>query len=432
MESGTVCVVGLGYIGLPTASLLANRRFAVHGVDLNPRTVEIINRGDVHIVEPGLDVLVMAAVQSGLLHASVEPAPSETFVIAVPTPLAEGHRPDVSHVEAATEAIAPFLAPGNLVILESTSPVGTTRRVAERLRELRTDLAFSGIEAAGGQGEPVYVAHCPERVLPGQILHELVDNDRIVGGIDAASAERARRFYRKFVSGEIVVTDAETAEMSKLVENAFRDVNVAFANELAEICEGLSLDVWSVIELANHHPRVDILRPGPGVGGHCIPIDPWFIIDSAPDRARLLRSAREVNAGRPGRIVERVLDAVEGLERPVVACLGLAYKSDVDDVRESPSVEIVRRLAETGRVRVLAIEPYLDELPKALAGVDGVRLVTVDALDEADAVAALVPHRPFRQIDGARLRDKILIDACGLWRDPDGTRAEAASGTPRS
>lgn len=414
-----VCVIGLGYIGLPTASLLANRGFAVRGVDVDPRAVAAINRNEAHIAEPGLDILVRSAVESGRLRAFAEPAPADVFIIAVPTPLTAEHRPDVSYVEAATKALAPHLAAGDLVIIESTSPVGTTDRICRWLSGLRPDLALKPAAGAtgGGSREPVYVAYCPERVLPGQILRELVDNDRIVGGVDEASTAKAGEFYRTFVNGEVLVADARTAEMVKLTENAFRDVNLAFANELSLVCEPLGVDVWELIRLANRHPRVEILRPGPGVGGHCIPVDPWFIIDAAGEAAQLLLAAREVNRKKTRHVVAQVRGAASRFAAPVVACLGLAYKPDVGDLRESPAVEIVRGLAAPPAGALLAVEPNLAVLPEDLAKL-GVELVTLDAaLARADVLVALVRHRQFADLPPpAESPLGIVIDICGLWR----------------
>lgn len=429
MEKTRVCVVGLGYIGLPTASLLATMGFRVHGVDLNTRIVDTINRGDVHIVEPDLDVMVRSAVQSGRLQASTHPVEAEIFILALPTPLGPENRPDISFVEAGTRAIAPYVAPGNLVVLESTSPVGTTEKVARWLAEERPDLVLPAARASNQVqigAQKVFVAHCPERVLPGQILKELVDNDRIVGGIDEASGHMAREFYGGFVGGRILVTDARTAEMAKLTENAFRDVNIAFANELAVICEHLGIDVWKLIELANHHPRVNILRPGPGVGGHCIPIDPWFIIDASGDDAKLLRAAREVNRLRPEQVATKVAAAASEIDSPTIALLGLAYKNDIDDLRESPSIQVARHLAEWEVGELIAVEPHIERLSGDLASL-GIELTDLrTALDRADAVVALVGHRDFRKIRPADLRGKAVVDACGLFRRP---RSEAYVGS---
>lgn len=415
-----VCVMGLGYIGLPTASLIANRGFRVRGVDVNREAVGTINRGGVHIVEPDLDILVRSAVGSGQLVADTEPAPADVFIIAVPTPICPGHGPDLTYVEQATRAIAPHVAPGNLVILESTSPVGTTEKVAAWLREerpdLRTPVATDGAPDATPGDAQVFVAHCPERVLPGQILRELVDNDRVIGGIDRASAERAREFYECFVSGEIVLTTARTAELCKLTENASRDVGIAFANELSLICEKLGVNVWELIGLANRHPRVNILRPGPGVGGHCIAVDPWFIVDSAPEEARLIRTAREINDAKPHHVVQSIVAAAGRYRDPVIACLGLAFKANVDDLRESPAVEIVKELAEAGVGRVLVVEPHIRALPASLTALN-VEFVSLGAaLEQADVVALLVDHRAFASVDREVLLRKVVIDTRGMWQ----------------
>jgi UDP-N-acetyl-D-mannosaminuronic acid dehydrogenase len=395
-----ITVMGLGYIGLPTASLLATKGHQVVGVDVREQVVQTIARGEIHIVEPELDVLVRAAVSSGNLVPSLVPAAADVFIIAVPTPFGEGHAPDLSFVDAATDAIAPVVESGNLVILESTSPVGTTERVAARLGAARPELRGT-----------IYIAHCPERVLPGQILRELVGNDRVVGGVDTASTEIAAAFYRSFVQGEVVETTARAAELCKLVENSFRDVNIAFANELSRICHGLGVNVWEVIGLANRHPRVNILQPGPGVGGHCIAVDPWFIVHTDPEQARLIRMAREVNDAKTDWVVERVLEKAHRFRDPVVVCLGLAYKPDVDDLRESPALRVYEALrAALGEFKVLAVEPNVSSTPA---------LPTVplhEALGRADVVVALVAHRPFRAIDPEALKAKVVIDTCGVFR----------------
>lgn len=401
-----VCVLGLGYIGLPTASLLATKGYEVHGVDVKPDVVSTINEGRIHIREPELDVLVRSAVQSGHLKASLEPAAADVFIISVPTPFKDGYVPDVTYVEVATRSAARCLGAGNLVILESTSPVGTTESVAQWIVEERPDL---------GSGQ-VYVAHCPERVLPGQIIRELVSNDRIVGGVDSDSTRAAEEFYREFVSGEVLVTDSRTAELVKLAENTFRDVNIALANELSLICDELGVDVWHLIDLANHHPRVNILRPGPGVGGHCLAVDPWFIVDSAPQLARLIRVAREVNNAKPASVVDKVRRKAARIHDPTIACLGLAYKPDIDDLRESPAVAITRELAASGVGHVLAVEPHITELPRPLQDT-GVGLADFSAaLAQADIVVCLVAHRLFREHPPTALNEKIVIDVCGGWR----------------
>lgn len=395
--SNKICVLGLGYIGLPTASMLATKGFRVVGVDVRKQVVQTINSGRVHIVEPDLDLLVKSAVQSGRLKAALKPAPADVFIIAVPTPFKEGHQPDLGYVEAAARSIAPVLRNDNLVVLESTSPVGTTERIAAWLRQERGDL------------RRVYVAHCPERVLPGRILQELVNNDRVIGGIDPASTRMAVEFYREFVSGEILATNARTAEMCKLTENASRDVNIAFANELSLLCERLKINVWELVRLANHHPRVKILNPGPGVGGHCIAVDPWFIVSAAPDTARLIRTAREVNDGKPEWVLAKVREHARAMAHPVIGCLGLAFKPDIDDLRESPALGIVKRLQQEKLGQVMACEPNIGEL-------QGVPLYPLGrVLAKANIILALVAHRQFRMLERKRLSGKVIIDTCGLW-----------------
>lgn len=403
-----IVVMGLGYIGLPTSSLLATKGHQVLGVDVNSQVVEMINKGEIHIVEPGLDILVKSAVLSGNLRAALEPEEADIFIIAVPTPFTEDHVPDISFIESATRTIAPFIVQGNLVILESTSPVGTTERIHTILAEERPDL-FNGI---GPKNSPkVLIAHCPERVLPGQILNELVTNDRIIGGIDQASQKKTAEFYRSFVSGEVLVTDARTAEMAKLTENSFRDVNIAFANELSLICDRLGINVWELIELANRHPRVSILQPGPGVGGHCIAVDPWFIVDAAPEEARLIRTAREVNDHKPHWVLEKVRARAERFKSPVIGCLGLAFKANVDDLRESPALEITRALIVSGIGRVMACEPNVN------GGFEEIQLFDLgDVLNEADILLVLVDHAEFKGIDRELLKEKVVIDTRGIWR----------------
>ena len=407
-----VSVIGLGYIGLPTAATLASRGVEVIGVDIDERAVALIRQGRVHFIEPDLDMLVRAAVTTGKLRAVTAPEPAEAFLIAVPTPLTADHRPDLSHVEAAAAALAPVLEPGNLVVLESTVPVGTTARLAARLAALRPDLALP--HQAGARAD-IRLAHCPERILPGRMVSELVENDRIIGGLTPACAAAAERLYRIFVRGACLVTDAATAELVKLAENAYRDVNIAFANELSMLCDRLGLDVWRVIDFANRHPRVAILKPGPGVGGHCIAVDPWFIIDSAPALAPLMRTARAVNDAKPLHVVEAVRRHADRFKAPVIACLGLSYKADVDDLRESPALAITARLAAEGIGRVLAVEPHVAALPPGLARVE---LTDVPAaLAQADIVVLLVDHTAFRTIAAEQLLHKIVIDTRGFWRD---------------
>lgn len=393
-----ICVVGLGYIGLPTASLLATKGYQVIGVDINPAVVESINHGKVHIVEPDLDVLVRSAVNSGNLHAALEPVEADIFILSVPTPFAGDHVPDTSYVEAATRAICPYLRAGNLVILESTVPVGTTQTVVART-------IFAACPTLAGE---IAIAHCPERVLPGQILRELIENDRVVGGIDNMSTELAAAFYQEFVSGEVLTTDARTAEMAKLTENSFRDINIAFANELSMICDHLEINVWDLIRLANRHPRVNILSPGPGVGGHCIAVDPWFIVSSAPDLSRLIRTAREVNDDKPHWVLNKVREKAARFKNPVIGCLGVTFKADIDDLRESPAMEIARALMQDSELEVLINDPY------ASAATEFDNLPLTDVLAAADILLLLVDHKPYRKLSAAHLKEKIVIDTRGM------------------
>lgn len=393
----SVCVMGLGYIGLPTASFLGTKGYQVTGVDVSESVVNTINQGKIHIVEPDLDILVKSAVNAGNLRASLEPCSADVFIIAVPTPFKAGYIPDLSYVEQATRAIAPHIESGNLIILESTSPVGTTERVAEILHDLRADIFGT-----------IHIAHCPERVLPGRILIELVQNDRIVGGINKASTEAAATFYQQFVSGEVLKTNARTAELSKLTENSFRDVNIAFANELSLICDNEHIDVWELISLANRHPRVNILKPGPGVGGHCIAVDPWFIIHRNPNQTRLIRAAREVNDHKPEWVISKVREKAERFKRPIIACLGLAFKADVDDLRESPSVEIVEALTRLNLGDLRVCEPNIKSHPHfELFGFE-------QAISDADIILVLVDHQQFKSLSAAKLSEKIVIDTRGI------------------
>lgn len=414
-EPKKICVMGLGYIGLPTASVLASRGCVVHGVDVNHHAIEKINRGQTHITEPELDVIVRAVVQAGQLKAGLEPTEADIFIIAVPTPFKGDHEPDLSYVEQASRAISPFLKPGNLVVLESTSPIGTTEKIAEWIEETRPDLSIPkrGLTTLDSPENRIYLAHCPERVLPGRILHEIIENDRVIGGIDPESGEKTREFYASFVNGELLVTDARTAEMCKLTENASRDCQIAFANELSIVCDELGIDVWELISLANRHPRVNILNPGPGVGGHCIAVDPWFIIHSANGTARLMQTAREVNIGKTDWVIKKVRKTADRFKHPTIACLGLAFKANIDDLRESPSVEVVEAIAGLGEI--LAVEPYVEELPVSLNSL-GVRLESLDAaLNQADIIVLLTDHKSFSIIDVDVLREKIVIDTRGFW-----------------
>jgi UDP-N-acetyl-D-mannosaminuronic acid dehydrogenase len=415
----TISIIGLGYIGLPTATLFAARKKKVIGVDVNQHAVDTINQGKIHIVEPELDMLVHSVVTEGYLRATTKPEPAEAFLIAVPTPFTEGHKSDLSYIQAAALAIAPVLKKGNLVILESTSPVGTTEKLSDWLANERTDLTFPH---QAGESADIQIAYCPERVLPGRVVHELVSNDRIIGGMTRMATYMAATLYKTFVQGDLVDTNARTAEMCKLTENSFRDVNIAFANELSMICDKLDINVWELISLANRHPRVSILQPGAGVGGHCIAVDPWFIVDTSPDEARIIRMAREVNDHKPEWVVDKVKAAVADTlaQKPgstmkdiKVACLGLAFKPDIDDLRESPAVEITRQVAGLG-CQILAVEPNIDALPKRMDEPNLVLSALEEAIAGADVVCVLVKHREFIEYVHSIARHTRVVDAVGL------------------
>lgn len=407
-----VSVIGLGYIGLPTAAVIASRGVEVIGVDVSQHAVETINQGKIHIVEPDLDMLVQSAVTTGKLRATTEPEPADVFMIAVPTPFSEGFKPDVSFIEAAVQKIAPVLEKGNLVILESTSPVGTTEKISQWLSEVRSDLSFP--HQMSEQAD-IQVAHCPERVLPGYVIQELVSNDRVIGGITPYCAEQAKSLYQLFVKAECIITDARTAEMAKLTENSFRDVNIAFANELSIISDKLNINVWELITLANRHPRVNILKPGPGVGGHCIAVDPWFIVDSAPDEARLIRTAREVNDAKPGFVLNKIRHVAEEFKHPKIALLGLAFKADIDDLRESPAVGIAQKVIQDALGEVLVVEPHIKELPDQLKSGDARLVSLAESLDRANIIVTLTDHSLFKQVKPSLLQEKVIIDARGIW-----------------
>ena len=407
-----ISVIGLGYVGLPTAAIIANRGVSVAGVDVNKKTVEIINKGNIHIVEPDLDILVRSAVASGNLYAATQPEPADAFIIAVPTPFKTDNKPDLTFLEQASKALAPVLEKGNLVVLESTSPVGTTQQIATWLAEARPDLSFP---TADNNNPDICVAHSPERVLPGRVLIELVNNDRVIGGITETCSKRARDLYSLFVNGTCHLTNARTAELVKLAENAYRDTNIAFANEMSLVCNKLSVDVWNMIELANLHPRVDILKPGPGVGGHCIAVDPWFIVDSAPELTPLIQATRRVNDSKPNWVIEQAIGATEPTS--AIACLGLAYKADIDDLRESPAMIIVENLAKLHPGEILVVEPNIAELPSSLKLHKNTKYCEYEqAVQQADTVIVLTDHKEFKDIDRSVLKNKKIIDTRGIWR----------------
>ncbi|MCH2486952.1 MAG: UDP-N-acetyl-D-mannosamine dehydrogenase [Erythrobacter sp.] len=413
----TVCVIGLGYIGLPTAAIIARAGCPVHGVDVTQSVVDTINRGEIHIEEVDLDGLVQAVVQRGMLRASTELAEADVFVVAVPTPFANdgAHTPDTSYVMDATRKLARVLKKGDTVILESTSPVGTTEEMRDAIAEERPDLALPGL----CEGTPdVSIAYCPERVLPGRILEELTHNDRSIGGITPRCARKALAFYKRFVKGECVVTDARSAEMTKLVENAFRDVNIAFANELSMIADRQGLDVWEVIRLANRHPRVNILQPGPGVGGHCIAVDPWFIVHGAPEEAKLIRQARETNDAKMHHVLAQARALIAAHPETKIGCLGLAFKANIDDFRESPARFVAANLAREFGERVCIVEPYAEALPSEFDG-SGARLVDIDdALEECGVLIALVDHDVFKAIPIEERAGAAVYDTRGMWAAP--------------
>lgn len=397
-----ICVIGLGYIGLPTAATFAAHGVKVTGVDVNQHAVDMINQGKVHIVEPDLDALVKVVVAKGMLSAQTVPVAADAYIVAVPTPFKDDYQPDLKYIEAASKALAPYLKPGNLVILESTSPVGATEQMAVWLAEARPDLTFP--EQTGEQAD-ILVAHCPERVLPGKVLQELISNDRIIGGMNHLSSKASCDLYKTFVQGACIETNARTAEMCKLTENSFRDVNIAFANELSVICDKLDINVWELIALANRHPRVNILQPGPGVGGHCIAVDPWFIVAKTPEQARLIRTAREVNDAKPEWVIDQVkIKIAEFLQQNpektikdvTVACYGLAFKPNIDDLRESPALEITKKLAEQG-LNILAIEPNISKLPADLPA--NIELIDFSQREKADIHLVLVSHKEFKNIN---------------------------------
>jgi len=407
--SSTVAVIGLGYIGLPTAAILADHGVKTIGMDISERNVAAINKGEVPFVEPGLREVLERAVNSGMLSATTETPTADAYIVAVPTPFTDTHSADLSYIESAADGIAAKLSGGELIILESTSPPGATEHMAARILAARPDLSANDL----------LVAHCPERVLPGKIMDEMITNDRIIGGLTREAAEAARDLYSAFCKGEFLLTDARTAEMAKLTENSFRDVNIAFANELSIISHKLGIDVWELIELANHHPRVNILQPGPGVGGHCIAVDPWFIVDAAPEQANLIRTARQTNDAKPEWVLGRIEQALEAAgDSATVALLGLAFKANIDDLRESPALQIAQRLAErASSAEILAVEPHVEELPASLQGLSNVSLTALDeALERAEVIVLLVDHDVFKQVPASQRSSATVIDTRGIWR----------------
>lgn len=410
-----ICVIGLGYIGLPTAATFAAHGVKVTGVDVNPHAVDMINQGKVHIVEPDLDALVRDVVAQKKLSAQPQPCEADAYIVAVPTPFKENYEPDLKYIESAAKALAPYLMKGNLVILESTSPVGATEQMAAWLSEARSDLTFPQTH---GEQADILIAHCPERVLPGKVLQELISNDRIVGGMTPRCSQAAIDLYKVFVKGDCIETNARTAEMCKLTENSFRDVNIAFANELSIICDKLDINVWELIQLANRHPRVNILQPGPGVGGHCIAVDPWFIVSKTPDQARLIRTAREVNDSKPEWVIDQVKIKIaeflqaypeKTIKDVTVACYGLAFKPDIDDLRESPALNITKKLAEQG-LNILAIEPNIQELPKNLP--ENIKLISLKEREKADVHLILVDHKEFKKLSYTNMA--VVVDTKGI------------------
>lgn len=424
MKFERLSVIGLGYIGLPTAAVFASHKIRVLGVDVNQHAVDTINQGKIHIVEPDLDTKVHEAVEAGYLSAATQPEEADAFIVAVPTPFKkqtsdnEVHQPDLTFIESASKTIAAVLKPGNLVILESTSPVGATEKMAEWLAIERPDLTFPQTH---GEDSDIRIAHCPERVLPGHIMRELIENDRVVGGMTDKCSEYAVALYKIFVKGECITTTSRTAEMAKLTENSFRDVNIAFANELSMICDELHIDVWELIALANRHPRVNILQPGAGVGGHCIAIDPWFIVSQSPELARLIKTAREVNDSKPVWVLKKVRLAMDKIlsenlstdESDItIACLGISFKANIDDLRESPALNIVQHLSENTRAKLMVVEPNVKELPKGLTKVHLRSLE--EAIKEADILLILVDHREFLNLSRQQ-SCQVVIDTKGIF-----------------
>lgn len=414
-----VSVIGLGYIGLPTAAILASKKVEVLGVDTSQHIVDTIKLGQIHIIEPHLSDLVFSTVQKGYLRSSIKPESADIFMIAVPTPFKGNNEPDLSFIENAAKSIAPVIKKGNMIILESTSPVGATEKMMCWMQELRPDLIFP-IYGGDGSLADISIAYCPERVLPGQVVRELVENDRIIGGVTSYCAEQAIKLYKIFVKAECLVTDCRTAELSKLVENSFRDVNIAFANELSIICDKLNINVWELIKLANHHPRVNILQPGPGVGGHCIAVDPWFIVNSAPDEAKLISTARLVNDSKPQFVLKKISQAVSKTKKKKselkIACLGISFKPNVDDLRESPALKIAQKVSQMGFSKHYVVEPNINQIFDQF-DLENVELVDLKiALIDSDIIVLLVDHEPFKTMDFGLLSGKQVIDTRGIFQ----------------
>lgn len=402
----TICMIGLGYIGLPTAAVFASRKVNVIGVDINQHAVNTINKGKIHIVEPELDILVHSTVKEGFLRATITPEPADAFIMAVPTPFkGDEHEPNLDYIESASRALAKVLKKGDLVVLESTSPVGATEKMSEWLAEERSDLSFP---QQNGEESDIRIAHCPERVLPGHVIRELIENDRIIGGMTPKCTKVATELYKIFVEGECIATNAKTAEMAKLTENASRDVQIAFANELSILCDKMDINVWELIELANRHPRVNILQPGCGVGGHCIAVDPWFIVNAYPEDAKLINTARNINDGKPHFVIEKVKEAVKGIKNPKIACLGLAFKPDIDDLRESPALEITKMLSDEDNFEILAVEPNIKNLPKVLENRKNLVLSSFEeSKNKADVIVVLVKHKEFIGLNSDNILDFV-------------------------
>lgn len=417
-----ICVIGLGYIGLPTASIFASRGIDVLGVDVSEHVVNTINAGDIHIVEPSLHEVVSSTVKSGHLKASLTPSNADAFLIAVPTPFNEERDPDVSYIESAVKAIASHVKKGDLIVLESTSPVGTTELIAQWLSDLRPDLS---VPLSSDDAADIFIAHCPERVLPGRVMIELVENDRVIGGMTKGCADKAVELYKNFVKGECITTTCATAEMAKLAENSFRDVNIAYANELSMICDELGINVWELISITNLHPRVNILQPGPGVGGHCIAVDPWFIISKSPERAKVIKAARLVNDSKPVWVMDKIKSRIDEIKvtksydasEVSVCLLGLAFKPDIDDLRESPALDISVQFAQKHTGSVSVVEPNIEALPNVFDSMENVSFESdIDkAINDADLIVLLVDHKQFKAIPATRVAGKQVLDTRGVW-----------------